>query len=84
VFLTAWDTEADAREFAAAYARLIPLKYAAARADRAGEGMRRWTAGGEALLVERRGSDVLVIEGVPPDRAAAVRQWVWRFRAAQH
>jgi hypothetical protein len=83
VFLTAWDTEADAREFAAAYARLIPMKYAAARAGRAGEGMRRWTAGGGTLLVERRASDVLVLEGVPPDRTAAVRQWVWRFRSAQ-
>jgi hypothetical protein len=83
VFLTAWDTEADAREFAAAYARLIPMKYAAARAGVVDEGMRRWAEGGEALLVERRGSDVLVVEGAPADRTERMRHWVWRFRSAQ-
>ncbi len=83
VFLTAWDTEADARKFAAAYANLIPKKYTAARAGKRGEGLWRWTQGGEDLTVERQGSDVLVIEGAPGDRADTVRQWVWRLRAAQ-
>jgi len=82
VFLTAWDTEADARKFADAYARLIPRKYGAAREVLAGQGMWRWTAKGEALLVERRGGDVLIVEGAPEGRADRVRQWVWRFRAA--
>jgi hypothetical protein len=84
VFLTAWDTEAAARKFADAYARLIPRKYVAAREGLAGQGMRRWTAKGDALLVERRGGDVLIVEGVPAGKADHVRQWVWRLRAAQH
>jgi hypothetical protein len=59
------------------------MKYAAARAGVVDEGMRRWAEGGEALLVERRGSDVLVVEGAPADRTERMRHWVWRFRSAQ-
>ena len=85
VFLTAWDSEADAREFAGAYARLIPAKYPRARAGAGGAGDPRWAwaDGDEALAVERQGSDVLILEGVPRRQEARVREWVWRLRAAQ-
>ncbi len=83
VFLTAWDSEADAGEFATAYAELIPKKYPSARAGAGGEGLRQWARGGEALAVEQRESDVLVVEGVPRAVADRVRHWVWRLRAAQ-
>jgi hypothetical protein len=85
VFLTAWDSEADAREFAGAYARLIPAKYPRARAGAGGAGAPRrgWTRGDEALAVERRGGDVLILEGVPRRQEARVREWVWRLRGAQ-
>jgi hypothetical protein len=93
LFLTAWDSEADAREFAAAYARLMPIKYARANPGRGGRGLWAWTDGAEArrpgeaerdsLLVEQRGRDVLVLEGVPLGQADAVRDTVWRLRGAQ-
>ncbi len=93
VFLTAWDSEADAREFAAAYARLIPMKYARANPGRGGRGLWTWTGGGQtrrpaeaerdSLLVEQRARDVLVLEGVPQGQVDLVRDSVWRLRAAQ-
>ena len=48
--MTAWDTDEDAREFDDAYTRRTQLRFAGARSD---------------VLVERRGSRVLVIEGMP-------------------
>jgi len=45
---TSWDTEADAKEFVAAYQRLLALKYANAQ---------------EPTLVERKGVDVFIVEG---------------------
>ena len=83
VFLTAWDGEADAREFADAYARLVPKKFPAARSGRGGGNRWTWRHGWDALVVERQGADVLVMEGVPRARADRVRHWVWRLRAAQ-
>ena len=83
LFLTAWDSEADAREFAAAYASLIPKKYGNARGGKGVDAVWTWADAGDVLAVERRGSDVLVVEGVPRDRADAVRRWVWRLRSAQ-
>ncbi len=82
VFLTAWDTEADAREFADAYARLVPKKVPAARSGRGAGGRWTWRHGRDVLVVEPQGADVLVMEGVPRGRAERVRHWVWRLRAA--
>jgi hypothetical protein len=45
---TSWDTEADAKDFAAAYQRLLASKYATQQ---------------EATVVERKGVDVFVVEG---------------------
>jgi hypothetical protein len=63
--MTAWDTEQDALEFADAYTKRTGLRFAGGRrAD---------------VLLERRGSRVLVIEGMPlaADGQALTRQ-LWR------
>ncbi len=54
---TCWDTDADAQEFAAAYDRLLAVKYAAVP---------------EPTRLVRRGSDVLVIEGGDADDQPAL------------
>jgi len=84
--LAVWDTEQDAREFFDAYARRTPLRYkngslkdtssstAAARAVR-----RVWRTGQGGVIMERRGSRVLVVEGIP-SRASVKRliKALWR------
>ena len=67
--MTAWDTEQDAAEFFDAYARRTELRYKGAEAQVPPNGdseLRRswWTNEGDVFL-ERRGSRVAVLEGVP-------------------
>jgi hypothetical protein len=68
VWASTWDTEKDAREFAAAYAGFQAKKFALAGGDKAApagdfkEPLRR-EKDGKSLLVEVRGADVAVVEG---------------------
>jgi hypothetical protein len=50
---TVWDSDAEAEEFAAAYRNLLELKY---------------QGGEESLFIERRGNEVLIVEGGEPAR----------------
>lgn len=56
---TAWDSEADATEFAAAYRRLLGVKYAGAN---------------EPVRVEQQGTDVFIVEGGRPADLDALMQ----------
>jgi hypothetical protein len=67
VWFSTWDTEDDAREFHRAYARALERRYGIAPA---GGGDR--LAFGEGVLLERRGADVLLIDGAGVDRADRV------------
>ncbi|HEX8458609.1 MAG TPA: hypothetical protein VF656_15020 [Pyrinomonadaceae bacterium] len=69
--LTAWDTEADAVEFFDAYVKRTERRYKDAVADtRASvpvETRRLWrTATDGLVLVERQGTRVYMLEGIPP------------------
>jgi hypothetical protein len=48
-----WDSDAEAEEFAAAYRNLLELKY---------------PGGEESVFIERRGNEVLIVEGGEPAR----------------
>ena len=45
--------------------------------------VRVFRIGNEAATVEQQSRHVLIIEGVSPDRAAAVREALWRARAGR-
>jgi hypothetical protein len=65
--LTAWDTENDAVEFFDAYAKRTERRYKDASPtehDKTGQ-LRAWHTGEGAVVIERRGSRVLILEGVP-------------------
>jgi hypothetical protein len=65
--LSAWDTETDAIEFFSAYAKRTELRYkdaAPMEHDKTGL-MRAWRTGEGNVFIERRGSRVLIVEGVP-------------------
>lgn len=70
--ITTWDTPADAREFADAWADWASGRDGEPRGAReGGDGLSVETA--EGLVVVRiRGRDVLVADGVPPDRVGPV------------
>jgi hypothetical protein len=68
--LTAWDSEKDAREFFDAYAKRTGRRYSGAEMietlDGVASARRVWRTGTEGtILMERNGSRVLILEGVP-------------------
>src|ERR1043165_2453537 len=81
--LTAWDTEQDAAEFFTAYAKRTELRYKSAtplESKAAGEGVeeKAWRTDEGNVLLQSRGSRVLILEGVPEGkdaRALSLKLW---------
>jgi hypothetical protein len=63
---TAWDTEADAREFFDAYVKRTSKRYGVEPSQVSSDGARQfWKTKEGGALVELTGASVLVLEGVP-------------------
>jgi hypothetical protein len=64
---TTWDTENDANEFFAAYAKRTEKRYIDARPMNGNAGADRleWQTSGGKVVLEKRGARVLVLEGIP-------------------
>lgn len=65
VLKTVWDTEPDAREFFDAYVRRTTKRYGVEPAEVAPADRQVWKTQEGAVVVERQGSAVVVVEGVP-------------------
>jgi hypothetical protein len=76
VWLSTWDSEDDAKEFAEACLLALEKKYATPRQGEAGDRAELETRDGYVVL-ERKGSDVLVLDGFPAD-AAAKTAAIWK------
>jgi len=80
---TIWDTEEDAREFFNAYAKRTGLRYKdasflAPTAESAGESRRAWRTSEGVVNLERRGTRVIILEGVPANvRADKLLKQIW-------
>jgi hypothetical protein len=91
---TTWDSEEDARQFFDAYSAAVPRRYGE-RAKRAGDEEafvfeipaapqeERFirTLRAEHLVIERRGRDVLIVEGARPEISAALVDEAWGLHA---
>ena len=76
VQMSAWDTPADAREFAQAYSARSALRYGIPQAA-AGPAPQRTSEGG--LIIDQRGNRVVLIEGIPAAaNAAALVARLWQ------
>ena len=64
IWLTTWDTPYDAWEFYAAYQRLVTKKYRHERLEEEGDKSCLWHTEEALVYLERKGKDVLVIEGI--------------------
>lgn len=85
VHLSTWENEAEAREFADAYARRTERRYRRAREVPPGPGAswRLWETEEGDVFLERRGQDVLLVEGLPArwrDRWPRLRRALWMSR----
>ncbi len=64
IWLSTWDSPGDAREFYTAYKSLIQKKYRRERIEEEGDSFSLWQTEQALVYLERRGADVLVIEGI--------------------
>ena len=60
-----WDTEPDAREFFDAYARRTTKRYGVEPSEVAESGRQLWKTKEGGVIIERIGSAVIILEGVP-------------------
>src|ERR1051326_1296747 len=90
VSLSAWDTEADAREFFDAYIKRTELRYPAAAANDAGFDAetsmpsKSFVTAEGLVSIELRGSRVLILEGVPAKAdIKSLKAMCWRGTETQ-
>jgi hypothetical protein len=79
IYRVRWEAEGPAEAFAQAYAGLLEKKHPAlaGRAVKAPGSLWSWQEGQNSFVVERRGLDVLVLEGVPTSAETPLRQLLW-------
>jgi len=64
IWLSTWDTSGDAQEFYSSYQKLVREKYRHERMEQEQGNSSLWHTEEALVYLERRGEDVLVIEGV--------------------
>lgn len=75
ILKTRWAEAKDAEAFFGASSKLMELRHpTATRSKPEGEGRRFWRNNETVFVVERRGLDVLVLEGVPAEALQAVEE----------
>jgi len=77
VLRTTWDSDADARQAMEALAASLARRFPRSRAATSPSRVARCLPDGTAALVERRGREVLYLEGVPAAATAEVRREAW-------
>lgn len=78
--ITAWDTEADAREFFDAYLKRSQARFSGATFTN-GDGRNEWSGPAGRGVMELRGSRVVILEGVPADaKADVLLRMIWQRR----
>jgi len=77
VLRSTWDSEDDAREAAAAFAMSIAARHRGARSSRRPTRQAYCLPDGTAALVERRGREIVYVEGAPAEALEAVRRQAW-------
>ena len=79
VQMTAWDTDNDAKEFFGSYEKRTLKRYPEAKAGNPTDESRQWQAASGTVAIERRGTRVLIIEGVPSGLDVnALKRTVWQ------
>jgi hypothetical protein len=75
VWMTTWDSEDDAREFQAMYALVLEAKLEKAERESADQKV-SFRKGGVTSVLERRGADVLIVDGFGPGVAGRINR-IW-------
>jgi hypothetical protein len=79
--LTSWDTPLDAQEFFSAYAKRTAKRYADAKELKSDDDRFEWQTSSGQVALERRGSLVAIVEGVPSSSdASKLLNMIWQQR----
>jgi hypothetical protein len=78
VHCSTWDSPQDAVEYAERYARLIEMRFPAAKRASCDVNGVCWVLDGKTFYVRRAGADVLVVENVPSAMAATAIIESWK------
>ena len=73
---TRWDSEAEAREFFAAYEASLARRFPRVRVAHTGGGVRLPRPGGGSIVVERRGLDVDIVDGAEAADLPVLQQFL--------
>jgi len=76
-WVTVWDTNDDAVEFFDAYSDLLEIKYPTGQWDVLQSDYALYTGMGLAAVIETEGRIVVLVEGVPQDKADACLRAAW-------
>ena len=79
VQMTAWDTENDAREFFDSYEKRTLKRYPEAKPVTNTEVSRQWQTSSGTVVIDRRGTRVLILEGIPSGTdLSSLKRTVWQ------
>lgn len=79
-WITTWDSETDAREFFDVYRAVLMNKHKdASLVESDVSALWMWNTGSGYVLIERKGSDVLVLDGFPAGKSPALKAAAWGF-----
>ena len=77
--LSAWDTPVDAQEFFEAYAKRTSKRYPEAKESRPDDNRFEWRTSTGGVVLEKRGSRVAIVEGVPASAdASKLLRTIWQ------
>ncbi len=84
VWLTTWDSEDDAREFTTSYARYQSARFPDLPRPSSDVRDTLWRGVGKPLyVIQRRGLDVAVIEGFPPETTVTLLEAAFRSKKTE-
>lgn len=77
VMMTTWDSETDALEFFEAYRDRTVKRYSDAKPLKDSESLKIYSGAEGGVLIERRGQDVLVVDGAPVQQLERLQRELW-------
>jgi len=77
-WLSVWDTDADAGEFFDGYKTLLEIRYPDGIWSETGSGRVKYSGLGLACIMEQKNNVVVIIEGVPENKAEACLAKAWK------
>ncbi len=87
---TTWDSEKESRDFFHKYAMFLEKRYGGDKTESSSipvlpvPDIQQWSLSGGEVLLERRGQDVLLLDGVASENLEFLREHFWNSQIERH